>query len=317
MENTDAKFMLDDYVLEEEIGSGANAIVFRGHKANNGSAKVAIKLVNTDSSIDEDISQQSMIDEARILKNLDHPHILKFITLKENGSLCINKKESDEKFAYSVMQLAKKGGMLDFLTEGGAFPEPVARYYFHQLVSGIAYIHKMGYVHRDLKPDNLLIGSDYELLIADFGHATLHLGPKKNGLLSQTSVGTPCYNPPEMSQKSYRGIPVDIFMAGSILFIFLTGLRPFNYAEKDDIYYKHFATSDSAGFWNAHSQRQKVKLSSDARSLISGLLAYDPSTRPRLEEVMKHNWMSGPIASEKEVKSLMRDRYRNLIAKDM
>lgn len=305
--------LVDKYVLEEEIGAGNNSTVFRGYLIGTPKEKVAIKMINPQSLTQEDVSQESIISEAKILQNLDHPHIVKFLELNSNATLQVRGKASKRKFLYSVVQLAKKGVMLDYLTIGGGLPEPIARYYFHQLVSSLIYIHKMGYVHRDLKPDNLLVGSDYELLVADFGHATKHKGSKGDGFLELADVGTQCYNPPDVQQEKYRGMPVDSFMAGHLLFIFLTGLRAFNRADKEDYYYKHFVEFNSAGFWKAQEDKQGVVLPLEAVELISSMLSFNPEKRPQFEEVLKSRWMKGPVATEAQVKSHMRKRYQTIV----
>lgn len=303
---------IDQFVLEKELGEGANSTVFKAFHKSRPLEKVAIKMINNGSSTLEEISKDSIMLEAKVLRNLDHPHIIKFQEINTAGTLKIKGQECQMKFLYSVIQLAKKGVMLEYLTKGGALPEPVARYYLHQLVSALTYIHNAGYVHRDLKADNLLIGEDFELLVADFGHAAPHKGLRGDGYLLFESVGTDCYNPPETCNPRYKGKPVDQFMVGNLLFVFLTGMRPFNKASKDDTYYKHFFSKDHAGFWNAHFTMQDIKVSPEAQDLISKFLDVDPEKRITLKEAMSHPWMKGPIASVSQVKKVMRMRYEDI-----
>ena len=304
---------IDQYVIESELGTGANAIVYRCYDISNPTNKLALKIINYNSKNLDEQNRKCILNEAKIMQTLDHTNIVKFIELKSDGIKTKDGKVYKERILYTVSQLAKKGTILPYLTEGGAFPESIARYYFHQLVSGLSYLHKMGYVHRDLKPDNLLIGSNYEILIADFGHSISHKGPKGDGWLIPDDIGTTCYNPQEIYQGSYKGIPADTFMVGVLLFIFLTGVRPFNYANKSDFYYRHMIDSDIAGFWNAHKNKQNIKLSLEARNLIASLLSFNPNARPSLEEVLNHKWMSGLLASEKQVKCIMRKRQAQII----
>lgn len=302
--------MLDNYVIEKLLGSGANAKVFLGYQESDPSTKYAIKLVNDESTNDEDINRDAIISEAKILQNFKHPNIIKMYDLRADGVLRVGDKVDNVKHLYCVMQIADKGVMLDFLMSGGLFTEPVARYYFKQMVDGLIYIHNKGYAHRDLKPDNLLLGNNYELLIADFGHSTLLQGRKGDGKLS-SRLGTPIYNAPEVGQKNYEGKPVDTFMAGVVLFIFLTANTPFkDGATKNDPFYKNFIELNPAGFWATHEKRLKhITFNPLLKDLLSGLFTYDPTHRPSLEDVTKHPWWALPTASEAEIKQEMHKRF--------
>jgi len=78
-----------------------------------------------------------------------------------------NGKKKD--VGYIVFELESGGELFDYVLETGAFPEPIARYYFKQLIDGLQYCHERGVAHRDLKPENILFDSDFNLKIADFG----------------------------------------------------------------------------------------------------------------------------------------------------
>jgi serine/threonine protein kinase len=306
--------MIDDYVLKRELGSGANARVYLGYHKSNEKDLFAIKLINSESSNSEEVNAEAIAMEAKTLQNLNHPNIIKVYDLRENGRINNRGQVYPGNTLYCVMQLAQKGVFLDYLMSGGQMEENVARFYFKQLVDAMSYIHSRGVVHRDLKPDNLLVGDNYDLLVADFGHCAESNGTKDVTKLS-TRLGTPIYNAPEIaSSKSskYDGKEVDSFMVGVVLFIFLTANTPFKEgANKIDPFYKHIIAGNPKGFWDLHESRlKKVNFSMELKDLISALFAVEGGHRPQLSQLLAHPWMQGPTASQAEVKQEMEKRYQ-------
>ena len=147
-----------------------------------------------------------------------------------------------------ILEYASGGELFDFILSQRCLKENVARRLFAQLVSGVGYLHKRGIVHRDLKLENLLLDSNRNIIITDFGFANtfdpdealseeeeLNLTDKewikkagldvvkKNGSrkgdLMQTSCGSPCYAAPELviSDSLYTGRKVDVWSCGVIL----------------------------------------------------------------------------------------------------
>lgn len=312
MEDTKS-VMIDDYILTRELGSGANARVYLGHHKSNEKEFYAVKLINTDSSNSDEVNAEAIQMEAKTLQNLNHPNIIRVYDLKTNGRINNKGNVYDVDTLYCVMQLAQKGVMLDYLMTGGQMTENVARYYFKQLVEAMNYIHSKDVVHRDLKPDNLLLGDNYQLLVADFGHCAQNNGSKDVSKLS-TKLGTPIYNAPEVSSSktvNYNGKEVDSFMAGVVLFILLTANTPFrDGANKIDPFYKNFINGNPDAFWALHESRLKnVKFSGEFKSLLNALFAVEGDKRPSLNSVLQSSWMQGPTASDSEAKQEMQRRY--------
>ena len=163
------------------------------------------------------------------------------IVEKENG-----KKEA---VIYIVLELATGGELFDYVATTGRFSETIARFYFRQLIEGLDYVHQKGVTHRDLKPENLLFDSEFNLKIADFGFAAPTVGKDGKGFLL-TKLGTESYMSPEIhAKKPYVGTAADIFAAGIILFIMITGHPPFSRAMPTDNFYKfipyHINSTDS------------------------------------------------------------------------
>lgn len=108
-------------------------------------------------------------------------------------------------------------------------PEPRARLFFQQIISGIEYSHRLKIVHRDLKPENVLLDDDLNVKIADFGLSS----DISDGNFLTTSCGSPNYASPEViSGAVYAGPEIDVWSAGVMLYLMLCGNLPF---EDDDV----------------------------------------------------------------------------------
>jgi carbon catabolite-derepressing protein kinase len=108
-------------------------------------------------------------------------------------------------------------------------PEPRARKFFQQLISGIEYSHGLKIVHRDLKPENVLLDDDLNVKIADFGLSN----QIQDGDFLKTSCGSPNYAAPEVIRGGlYTGPEIDVWSAGVILYVMICGRLPF---EDDDV----------------------------------------------------------------------------------
>jgi len=145
------------------------------------------------------------------------------------------------------------------------------------MITGLEYLHGQGFAHRDMKPENLLFDEEFNLKIADFGFATALAGKDGSGLL-RTILGTESYMAPEINNKSpYSGTAVDVFAAGIILFIMITGHPPFMKADpKSDPYYKCLCVNKHNTFWTAHSKNKPNKdafFSNDLKDMFNSLFA--------------------------------------------
>lgn len=121
------------------------------------------------------------------------------------------------------------GELFNYIVNNGRMPEPRARKFFQQLISGIEYSHKLKIVHRDLKPENVLLDDDLNVKIADFGLSN----EIKDGDFLKTSCGSPNYAAPEVIRGGlYTGPEIDVWSCGVILYVMLCGRLPF---EDDDV----------------------------------------------------------------------------------
>ena len=130
-----------------------------------------------------------------------------------------------------VLEYAGSGMLFDFI-ERGLFGEDYARLFAHQLLNSLSYLHKKGYAHRDLKPDNIFIDSQMNLKLGDFGSSCVQNGNELN-----SPRGTETYMAPEVNEGAYNGAQADCFSLGVVLFVMAHGLFPFQKASLEDPYY--------------------------------------------------------------------------------
>jgi len=147
------------------------------------------------------------------------------------------------------------------------------------------------------------LDKDFNLKLADFGFAVAACGRDGSGKL-RTTLGTEGYMAPELLNKNstYHGIPNDIFGAGVILFIFMTGLPPFKKANPRDPHFGQLCINRHDKFWNSHSNRLKMTFSPDFQDLMNAMFSYDPTHRPSVAEIYNHPWLTnGPMATKEDI----------------
>jgi serine/threonine protein kinase len=198
------------YRLADRIGSGAAAEVFRAVDERL-SRPVAVKLFRGDAA--EQLQRHEA--EMRTLASLDHPSL---VTVYDAGT-----DEQSER-PYLVMQLVEGTTLGDEMRDGPLPAERVARY-GAALADALAYVHAQGFVHRDVKPANVLIAEDGRVHLADFGIARL----VDSAHVTRTGevLGTPAYFAPEQVNGEAVGPAADVYALGVMLLECLTGRRPF------------------------------------------------------------------------------------------
>ncbi|KAH0785793.1 CMGC family protein kinase [Histomonas meleagridis] len=272
----------------ETIGDGAFGIVTKCRDKQTGEL-VAIKKMKQKYSSFEECLQ---LKEVKSLRRMKHENVIRLLQVfRENGYL------------YLVFELGEKS-LLRTINEKGSYTEPEVKSIMKQIFSGLAYIHRQGFFHRDIKPDNLLWKGD-KLKIADFG-----LAREIRSMPPYTEyVSTRWYRAPEIILKSPNyNSPVDIWAAGVIMAELYTGKPLFPGISEQDQLYKTIAIlgSPNSKNWpdgirlaNKHGVRfnptPSVNLatiipnaSKNAINLLQQLLQYDPSKRPSASQALQH-----------------------------
>jgi serine/threonine protein kinase len=206
--------------------------------------------------------------------------------------------------SYTVMEFAPYGDLFDMMmNHGTTIDDKLIRTYFKQLIEGLEYLHDNGVAHMDLKLENILIGEDYNLKIADFDLSYLS---GDNKILSK---GTKFYRSPELIQgRCFDTTTADIYSAGIILFTLKTrGMLP--HAEDSQVSGIDFAGllyTQNDQFWNKHCEIQnkdETFFEDDFKALFNALVSLNPENRPTIAQIKQSKWYNGPSYTPEEVKT--------------
>ncbi len=213
--------------------------------------------------------------EIAILKKLHHPHVVQLYEVLDDPS-----KDS----LYMVFEYCPDGTVIDIKLNQRVqpLPEDVARLYFVQVLMGIEYLHENEIVHRDIKPDNILLSNDRKTCkIVDFGVSEMFIKPGDDTM--QKSAGSPAFMSPELctaGHAEYHGKSDDIWSFGVTLYCMCVGHLPF---QKDNFYEMYEAIKNDEPELPPH-------LSSDLADLLRRMLAKDPERRITVPEMRQHAW---------------------------
>ncbi|KAK4359169.1 hypothetical protein RND71_021398 [Anisodus tanguticus] len=179
---------------------------------------------------------------------------------------------------YIILEFITGGELFDKIVHHGRLSEAESRRYFQQLIDGVDYCHIKGVYHRDLKPENLLLDSQGNLKMSDFG---LSASPGEGVNILKTTCGTPNYVAPEvLSHKGYDGAVADIWSCGVILYVLMAGYLPFDEVDLTTLYAKIEKADFSCPSW----------FPVGAKSLIHRILDPNPQTRIQIDEIRNDEW---------------------------
>ncbi|KAL5066079.1 hypothetical protein RYX36_027816 [Vicia faba] len=230
------------YRLGRTIGEGTFSKVKLAFIGNNGE-KVAIKVIDKNMVLKNNLKYKVQ-SEIRTMKLLHHPNIVR-----------IHEVIGTKTKIYIVMEYVSGGQLLDKMSYVGKLNECEARKLFQQLVDAVDYCHNKGVFHRDLKPENLLLDSQGNLKVSDFGLSALS---KPNDVLN-TRCGSPCYVAPELlMSKGYDGAAADVWSCGVILFELLAGFLPFDDQNLMRLYHKICRAEYVCAPWFTQSQKKLI-----------------------------------------------------------
>jgi tetratricopeptide (TPR) repeat protein len=199
------------YLIRERIGKGAMGVVYRATD-ESGRTEVALKVMASDLDGDPE-TRERFFREAHVAGKLRHPNI---VSVRDSGE--------DNGRLYIAMELLRGATLTDVLKQHDTLDLEDRIDMMIQVCQGLTVAHAAGVFHRDLKPANLFLCEDRRVKILDFGVARL-VG--SNMTLTGNIIGTPDFMSPEQVRGADIDARSDIFSAGSVFYLLLTGRKPF------------------------------------------------------------------------------------------
>ena len=208
-------------------------------------------------------------NEVKIMQKLRyHKGIIKLLEAFEN-----------EKYYFIIMENIIGGNLFNAINKMGKLPESLARNIFKQLIETVQYIHSKGIVHRDIKPDNILLNLNNQIKLCDFGVSK----EIKKGILISDSCGTPAFIAPEiLLDAPYDPYMTDIWSCGVVLYVMVSGFFPFAGINENELHQNilngQFLMIDD--------------ISKELKDLINKILELNPNKRISINEILNHPWLN-------------------------
>lgn len=206
-----------DYQLGDLLGRGASGNVYRALNFLTGET-VAIKSISVQSLPAS--SLPDIMSEIDLLKNLNHPNIVKYKGFSR-----------DKDSLFIILEYCENGSLQTILKKFGKFPESLVAVYVSQVLEGLVYLHEQGVIHRDIKGANILTNKDGSVKLADFGVSSRAPTPDLAAAASPDAdnevVGSPYWMAPEVIEQSGATTASDIWSVGCVVVELLEGKPPY------------------------------------------------------------------------------------------
>ena len=275
-----------DFDFVKRISSGAFASVFIAKKHTTGDI-FAIKAIPKN-CLNQKNQTKRVIAEKDILSSFSNPYIVTFYySIIGHRNL------------YLVTEFVPGGDLYSLLQKVGAFDEDTSKIYISEILCALRYLRENSIIHRDIKPDNILIAKDGTLKLTDFGlsrQGIVNRQVNENEDAGESEiVGTLDYMAPEVLLNKPHTFAVDYWSLGAMIFEFLIGVPPFH--------------EDSESLTTANILQGNIlfeeddDISPEARDLIVKLLEPDPVKRlgyRDIQEIFDHPWLKGVDPSKSE-----------------
>ncbi|CAE6515497.1 unnamed protein product [Rhizoctonia solani] len=271
------------WVKGQLIGQGRFGRVYHAMNLTTGEMIAAkqVELPKTDAD-STDSRRMSVVNalklESEILQDLDHPHIVQYLGFEETMDV------------FSLFMEYVPGGSLgSVLRKIGKFADEVVRSFSHQIIDGLAYLHKSGILHRDLKGDSILVSRSGMCKISDFtiSKRSEHVYSNRKGTMIQGSV---FWSAPEVLYNNEQGYSakIDIWSVGCVFLEMQSGRHPWMGDDMSVVMHK------VGQLRKAPPVPDDVTLSPLADDFRQKCFMIDPAERPTAAELLTHPWLQVP-----------------------
>ncbi|KAG8189351.1 hypothetical protein JTE90_021856 [Oedothorax gibbosus] len=275
-----AEVLFDDvYDLCEIIGRGPFSLVRRCLHKTTGQ-QFAVKIVDVAKFTSyPGLSTEDLKREATICHMLKHPHIVELL-----------ETYSSEGMLYMVFEFMEGSDLCFEIVKraiaGFVYSEAVASHYLRQILEAVCYCHSNDIIHRDIKPQSVLIATKETSAPVKLGGFGVAVQISGNQLVNPGRVGTPHFMAPEVVQRQSYGKPADIWSCGVLLYTLLSGTLPFM-GTKERLF-----QNICNGRLNL-TGRHWDSISDFAKDMIRRMLTVDPISRITVEDALQHWWIKG------------------------
>ena len=285
--------VMDKYDIEDVLlGEGSFGKVKLATDKTEKKNKVAVKYIKLKTKI----QSQFLADEIKAVKSITHQNVIRLLDFDINAS--------NDDLHILVFEYAEFGQLFELLKKVNHFDIDIARRYFEQILSGLAACHAKNIVHRDLKGENILLSSRFQIKIADFGLVSIfNVNEKADNTVY--NVGTKLYKSPELLDDAtpfdVRKLSVlkacDVFSAAIIFWEMVNGVRYYPFLLHESLYqgkYKYIKNKNYQKFWEIHKDCNVLidQYSKDLCHLFEQIFEFDPSKRLTIDKIQQHKWFA-------------------------
>ena len=274
LNNFDTTFNIKEYIVDKKrIGKGSFSTIYKCRHYNS-DKEYALKEI----TIDKNKNKLNIKREFEIMRKLNHENIVKI------HDVIIDKHLNN---IYFIMDYYEHGDLSKFLNKK-PLKEKFTRKYIKQLSNGLSYLLDNNILHRDLKPQNILLSKNYDIKITDFGFATYY---NKDSIIN-TLCGSPMYMAPEIITRNGYDYKSDLWSVGIIMYEMIHGYTPFNVQNFIDLI-KEIKKKNIV---------VKVDVSKECMELIYSLCKINPNERISWHNFFNHKWFDNNEIEDDENK---------------
>ncbi|EAY08335.1 CAMK family protein kinase [Trichomonas vaginalis G3] len=273
---------IGNYNIIKQIGQGTYAKVFL-LESQDTKQKFAGKIYQKSKITKREFGRPNkfkiLLDEIELMSKLDHPNIIKnleFIEDDEKDAICV------------ITQYASKGSLAPSSLTVPSIDEKTAKNVFKQIGEALDYLHSKNIIHRDIKPDNILLFDDGKAMLSDFSVSKQLSSPDE---LLDDSEGTPLFcSPEEQTGDPYDGKIADVWSYGLSLYIMIYGKNPFMTKATEGTYFEQCVKISKLISEKEIEYDPGTPISPELQEVFKALLNKNPKERPPIHQILQMKW---------------------------